>query len=161
MIDHYRRLAGRLRSELADVEREVQRALRSWAALDATSDPEAYVDSVALNLHGFYSGLERLFETIAVQVDGEISGGEAWHRELLDRMARPVDDARPAVLQPENAAELDHFRKFRHVVRNVYTASLDPMRMRPLLTALPDLWERVRADLLAFADLLDTLSADE
>lgn len=29
------------------------------------SDQDIYLDSVALNLHGFYSGLERLFELVA------------------------------------------------------------------------------------------------
>jgi len=161
VIDRYRRLAERLRSQLTDLDREVQRALKSWAALDSASDPEPYVDSVALNLHGFYSGLERLFELIAVQVDGEKPASETWHRDLLDRMAQPVADARPAVLQPDSAAALDDFRKFRHIVRNVYTANLEPARMGHLLRTLPDLWQQVRADLLAFAELLETLSADE
>jgi len=42
-----------------------------------------YLDSAALNLHGFYSGLERLFELIARHVDGAIPSGETWHRDLL------------------------------------------------------------------------------
>jgi hypothetical protein len=161
VIDRYRRLAERLRSQLADLDREVQRALKAWAALDTAPDPEPYVDSVALNLHGFYSGLERLFELIAVQVDGQAPAGETWHRDLLDRMAAPVAETRPAVLQPQSAAALDDFRKFRHIVRNVYTASLDPARMRRLLDIMPTLWMQVRMDLLAFADLLETLSADK
>ena len=60
MIDRYRRLAERVRTELVDIEREVQRAQKSWQAAPTADDPDAFIDSVALNLHGFYSGVERL-----------------------------------------------------------------------------------------------------
>ena len=75
MIERYRRLAERLRSELSDLEREVQRARSAWEAARTAADPGAYIDSVALNLHGFYSGSERLFELIAAQVDKHAPGG--------------------------------------------------------------------------------------
>lgn len=158
MIDRYRRLARRLRSELDDLELEVQRAQKSWAAVPQAADPEAYLDSVALNLHGFYSGAERLFELIAGQVDEHAPGGEAWHRVLLEQMSRAVPEVRPAVIRSETAAALDDFRKFRHVVRNVYTANLDPARMQDLLEALPALWKQLKAELTAFAEFLDQLS---
>lgn len=162
MIERYRRLAERLRSELKDLEREVQRAQKSWDAAPKADDPDAYIDSVALNLHGFYSGAEKLFELIAGQVDEHAPGGEAWHRDLLEQMAKPVPDVRPAVIRPETAVALDEFRKFRHVVRNVYTANLDPARMRDLLKALPSAWADLKNELTAFADFLDQLShADE
>ncbi len=162
MIVRYRRLAERLRNELAGLEREVNRARKSWQSAQVTSDPSAYIDSVALNLHGFYSGAERLFELIAEQVDEHRSSGEAWHRELLDRMGQEVPDVRPAVINPQTAIALDELRKFRHLVRNVYTAHLDPARMQNLLEALPHLWAQIRADLTTFAEFLDYLSrADE
>jgi hypothetical protein len=82
MIERYRRLAERIRGELDDLEREVNRAQKSWKASMRTSDPEPYIDSVALNLHGFYSGAERLFELIAEEVDEKIllanHGAESW-----------------------------------------------------------------------------------
>ena len=77
-------------------------------------------------------------------------------------MAQAVPDVRPEVISPETAAALDEFRKFRHLVRNVYTAHLDPKKMRGLLIALPSLWERLKVELAAFADFVDQLSrADE
>lgn len=33
------------------------------------SNDDHYLDGVALNLHGFYSGLERIFELVATRVD--------------------------------------------------------------------------------------------
>ena len=71
-------------------------------------------------------------------------------------------ETRPAVIDEFVALALDEFRKFRHLVRNVYTIHLDSERMRVLVEALPSLWEQLRKDLLAFADFLIELSkADE
>jgi hypothetical protein len=121
-------------------------------------DESAYLDSVALNLHGFYSGLERLFELIARHVDGAVPSGETWHRDLLQRMTQDMAGVRPAVLSQGTALTLDEFQRFRYLVRNVYTTSLVPEKMAGLMSALPGLWPTLRAELLAFADFLEALA---
>lgn len=162
MIVRYQRLSQRIRDELVDINSEVARAQKSWESSLEADDPDAYIDSVALNLHGFYSGVERLFELIATQVDDSTPEGDAWHRQLIDQMAREIPETRPAVIDEFVAAALDEFRKFRHLIRNVYTIHLDSERMRVLVEALPSLWEQLQKDLLAFADFLIELSkADE
>ena len=61
-------LAGRIRGYLADLEKVVNRAiLLSTKAV--TSGDDGNWDGVALNLHGFYSGVERIFEDIARKED--------------------------------------------------------------------------------------------
>ena len=162
MIERYRRLAERLRSEVPDIDREVSRALKSWQAAQSADDADPYIDSVALNLHGFYSGVERLLELIVSLVDGTQPEGSGWHRQLLVLTSKAVPQTRPPVLSPQSAAALDEYRKFRHLVRNVYTTRLVPGRMKPLLDALPTTWQSVRSELLACADFADRLShADE
>ena len=84
--------------------------------------------------------------------------GETWHRSLLDQVAQDVIDVRPAVINQNNALALDEFRRFRHLVRNVYTMNLVPDRMAGLMTMLPNLWPTLRAELLAFADFLEALA---
>lgn len=37
-------------------------------------------------LHDFYSGVEKIFERIAISVDKELPKGENWHIELLLQM---------------------------------------------------------------------------
>ncbi len=115
------------------------------------------MEAAALNLHSFYSGVERVFNLIALHIDGWTPRGEAWHRELLDRMAEDIPDIRPAVISTSLVQILDEFRRFRHLVRNVYTFHLDPQRMRPLMEQLPSLWQALRTELLAFADFLERL----
>jgi hypothetical protein len=116
------------------------------------------LDSVALNLHGFYSGLERLFELIARHVDHTLSASGTWHRGLLQQMTHDLVDVRPAVIGQDSALMLDEFLRFRHLVRNVYTMNLVPDKMAGLMSALPGLWSRLRAELLAFADFLEDLA---
>ena len=53
--------------------------------------------------------------------------------------------------------ELDEFRRFRHLVRNMYTMNLTPDRIAGLISKLPDLWLRLRPELLVFADFLQEL----
>ncbi len=154
----YAELAERMRGEVSDLERVVQRALAAWQQAQRSPDADAYLDSVALNLHGFYSGLERLFELVVRHVDRSAPTGEMWHRHLLQQVARDVADVRPAVISPNSAQALDEFRRFRHLVRNVYTMNLVPERMAGLLAGLPELWLTVRAELLAFADFLTFLA---
>jgi hypothetical protein len=52
-------LAVRIRDAVPDIESTMQRALLAWPQAQCVSEGfNVYVDSVALNLHGFYSGIE-------------------------------------------------------------------------------------------------------
>ncbi len=118
----YQELVERIRGEVPDLERVVQRVLQAWPQAQSQSGEQGvYLDSVALNLHSFYSGLERLFELIARHVDRTLPAGETWHRDLLQQIAHDLVDVRPAVIDRDSALILDEFRRFRHLVRNVYT----------------------------------------
>lgn len=91
---------------------------------------DLYLDGVALNLHSFYSGLERLFELIALNIDGIKPDSETWHRELLKQMSSEVNQVRPAVISNSTFVKLDTYRGFRHVARNVYSINFDPMKVQ-------------------------------
>jgi hypothetical protein len=54
-------LASRILNEVAALGLVVGRVESAWKAAAAKND-ELYYDSVALNIHSFYSGLERVFE---------------------------------------------------------------------------------------------------
>ena len=100
----YEELTLRIRCEINDLDRIVHRALRAWVrAQKAQTDQDLYLDSTALNLHGFYSGIERLFELIARHIDQSLPQGEVWHRDLLHQMSHDFLDIRPSVIGQENA----------------------------------------------------------
>ena len=121
MTHPYQELIERIRGEVPELERVMNRALRAWPQAQKTfPEQEVYMDSVALNLHSFYAGVERLFELIARHMDRGLPGGETWHRELLKQMARDLEGVRPAVIDEETFLRLDDFRRFRHLVQNIY-----------------------------------------
>ena len=159
MKSPYQEIADRIRSEIKDLERLIQKAQHTWSHIHKLpDDQDVYLDSVALNLHGFYSGLERLFELIARHVDRDLPTGEYWHRKLLLQMAQDLPDIRPAVISSESVSSLDEVRRFRHLVRNVYTFNLDPEKMESLIAILPDLFPQIKAELLSFSDFLEELA---
>ena len=101
MNREFEELVERIRGESSDWDRLVQRVLSAWNRSKSTSkEQDVYLESVALNLHGFYSGLERLFELIARRVDQNLPSGDTWHRDLLNQMAQDVRELRPAVISP-------------------------------------------------------------
>ena len=159
MTSHdYRSVAARIRQELPELDRVAQRASRAWAS--ASTDPEdLYVDATALNVHGFYAGLERIFTLVAERIDGSLPGGPNWHQDLLRQMTAEMPGVRAAVLSPDLFPALDRYRGFRHVVRNVYAYVLDPRLVAVLIDDLPEASEYVRVQLAAFADVLETIAA--
>ena len=73
-------------------------------------------------------------------------------------MAVELPDVRPAVISADLVDELDRYRGFRHVVRNVYAYVLDARRVGELVEALPPTLARLRAELTAFAEALDEIA---
>jgi hypothetical protein len=130
------RLAQRIRDECGELARLVARAQTGWRRAQQSAD-DLYVDSVALNLHGFYAGLERLFELIGAAVDGHMPQGENWHQMLLEQMAAEVPSVRPALISQETRQLLDEYRGFRHVVRNVYAFRFDLAKVGKLVEGAP------------------------
>jgi hypothetical protein len=52
-------LSERIQSEVVNLESVIDRIKEGWQRSKKSGD-DYYIDSVALNLHGFYSGLERI-----------------------------------------------------------------------------------------------------
>ena len=150
----YLAVAGRIRRELQELTQVVERTINIWQ--QGTQSPDDYyVDATALNLHGFYAGIERVFEIIADGIDQVKPGGANWHQELLHQMTAEIPSVRPVVLSPASRNKLDGYRGFRHVVRNVYTFHLDADRIEVLVKQLQPTMEQASQELLVFADFLE------
>jgi len=72
-------------------------------------------------------------------------------------MSKEMPGGRPAVISDEVATKLDEFRRFRHLVRNLYTFDLDDQKIEPLVELLPEIWPLLRAELAAFASFLEEI----
>jgi len=159
MIERYALVSGRIRAEMGDLNRVVERAIQAMQHCETRPGEQSFlVDAAALNLHDFYTGLERLFQHIALNVDRVVPEGRDWHRELLRQMSAEAPGIRPAVLSPDASRALDEYLRFRHIVRNVYAFEFDPDRVWRLVERLGDCYGRARSDLLAFSDYLESLA---
>ena len=159
MISRHIVSAERIRSELENIEEIITRVRRAMEASEGdAADRDLYWDAVALNLHDFYTGLERILRYIAAEVDGHVPAGAEWHQELLRQMAIPLPRIRPAVFSNETIKRLDEYLRFRHVVRHVYAFEFDPQRLKPLAEALTDDFGQVKGELAVFIDYLKELA---
>lgn len=149
-------LASRIRLEMEDLGRVVTRAERASRTLNkVVEDSDLYIDAAALNLHDFYTGLERIFHQIAAIVDASVPSGREWHRDLLRQMCIEIPDVRPNVLSIDTCTALDEFMRFRHVVRNVYAFQLDSERISRLIREARTVLGRVEIELGDFAKFLE------
>ena len=147
-------LISRIEKELNELDKILKKINRGWKKVKETED-ELFIDSVALNLHDYYACLERIFKLIASEIDESLPQGEAWHEELLKQMETEIKNTRPPVLKTETTNQLDEYRGFRHVVRNVYTFNLSRERIEPLVQNLPKLNQKLREDVESFLSFLE------
>ncbi|MGD1906736.1 MAG: hypothetical protein ACFB0C_12175 [Leptolyngbyaceae cyanobacterium] len=149
-------LTTRIRAEFDELEQVVERAQRLLAKAIEQGDDD-YFDGVALNLHSFYTGAERILEDIARSIDGAVPTGREWHRDLLLQLSAEMPSIRPAVLSRDTRNRLDEYRGLRHVVRNLYAFNLRPSRLQELVTDLPDCYGALGQDLAQFCKFLEAV----
>ena len=101
------------------------------------------ISGLALHLHSFYTGAERIFYDIARDIDGEVPTKANWHQQLLEQMSVEIPGFRPAVLVEQTRLDIDEFRRFRHVVRSRYAYQLAPERVQALAVKLPLVSDRL------------------
>jgi len=157
-MSEYTALVARISESLTELERLVERAVDLGDKALRTGD-DGYWDGVALNLHGFYTGVEQILADIARTVDESQPTGPDWHRDLLLQMSAEVPDVRPPVIARATRHCLDEYRGFRHVVRNVYVFNLRPSRVQEIVADLPACLTAVRGDLHNFAAFLRQLGS--
>jgi hypothetical protein len=149
-------LVGRIEQSLADLEAIVSRA-EALAERYRSSLDDGYLDGVALNLHAFYSAIEKIFEDIARTVEAGVPSGPDWHRDLLIQMSAEIPGTRPPVISRDTRLVLDEFRGFRHVVRNIYTFNLHADRVLELTTRSHACLSSARDELHIFMDFIVSL----
>ena len=78
-------LAARISRHLSDIEKVVNHCEEIYEEA-ARSENKFYFEALALSLHGFYLGVERVFEDIARTLDQNTPTGSDWHRVLLQQL---------------------------------------------------------------------------
>ncbi len=119
-------LSARILEELNEISTAAKRVKMAWRkAIDKNDD--LYFDSVALNLHSFYS------------------------------MCLNIPNIRPPVISCKLKNDLQDYRSFRHLVRNIHTYNINPEKIKPLVQKLPSLLKCINKDLKLFNKFLQTI----
>lgn len=156
MTVKYLVLKEKIAHEIEDIKRVVAKIEQGYQiALKKEEERDFYIDSIAFNLHGFYSGIERIFELIAEGVDGELPSGNRWHKDLLDQMTINLPQVRCPVISEETRQEMLEFLAFRHLVRNIYTFELKPAKLENLVMMVPKTFDRFLEEINGFLLFLE------
>lgn len=148
-----RALQELVEDELAALEQIVQAMQEGMSSLDITPSQFA-MQALASYLHQFYTGCERIFERIALTVDGGLPGGAYSHANLLAQMARALPGIRPSVLDDGLWLRLQDYLAFRHFFRHAYGYTLEWARLSPLVAGMSTTLADVQAQLRAFLVIL-------
>jgi ABC-type transporter Mla subunit MlaD len=111
-MSRYAVLVGRIERDLEDLEQLANKTNLLIEKVRATADTD-YLGTVALNLHSFYSGTERIFRDIALEIDSSLPEGSDWHRRLLRQMLADIPDVRPKLLSDRTFKMLNELCAFR------------------------------------------------
>jgi ribosomal protein L31 len=125
-------LRARIQLELAEMTKILDQIDQFVVHLNTTREATletALISAIALNVHSFYTGAERIFEVLAKQVDQSFPTGQNWHRQLLEQMSVAIPNVRPAVISEETQKIFNELRRFRHVVRSIYAYQLERDRV--------------------------------
>lgn len=121
--------------ELSNLDRVVEEA--NLLLKQLPKDPSFVEIRAAGSLvHDFYTGIERIFERIAIRLGPGLPVGEGWHTLLLRAMESGVEGVRPAVIDHEVALNLLDYLRFRHLFRHTYGYELQWDKLQPLLHGL-------------------------
>jgi len=101
-------------------------------------------------LHDFYTGIEKILEDIAKEVDRRVPDGEGWHTDLLQQMTLDIPGLRPSVLSAFTAKKLREYLGFRHLFRKRYGFELDWIKMKRLLLKMPTIVSSVEQEIGIF-----------
>lgn len=104
-------------------------------------------------VHDFYSGVERIFERIAVTLGhGLPVAGPGWHTVLLQSMETPAQGIRPAVIDRNLALRLVDLLRFRHLFRHSYGYELQWEKLQPLIEGLEETHQQLRGQIERFVE---------
>jgi hypothetical protein len=147
-----------IQDELKDLDALASDIQETWNSLpQEMKERRIHEESLALKLHNFYTGCERIFQRIADDINGGTPRSSDWHKRLLHSMTLELEGIRPAVISKETEKALSDFLGFRHIVRNIYGFKIDSERLQLLLARFHNAFQLIRNDVRMFSDFLKKL----
>jgi len=135
----------------------IEKRLKGLRSKTDSDDFSAYIESLALNLHSFYEGIEAIFDKVLEFTGEDKPSGHEWHLELIERMAMPIRQLRPEVISEQTVKNLDTYRAFRHKVRHIYGFMLVPENIITIAEKMKDNHEEFKRDFGKFMAFVEEL----
>ena len=135
----------------------IEKRLKGLRSKTDSDDFSAYIESLALNLHSFYEGIEAIFDKVLEFTGEDKPSGHEWHLELIERMAMPIRQLRPEVISEQTVKNLDTYRAFRHKVRHIYGFMLVPENIITIAEKMKDNHEEFKRDFGKFMAFIEEL----
>jgi hypothetical protein len=150
-------VSDRLRKQVAVERQQLNRLIDEHRALldnCASDKPNAIeLSALATFLHSFYSGIENSLKRVAVEIDGGLPSGDAWHRQLLTSMTSQTN-VRPPVLSTNLYGILSEYLAFRHFFRQAYSFHFDWFKMSDLVLNAERTMRQFEREMASFLDSL-------
>ncbi len=158
---------ARLDDQLRLVERELENLRTSDAksrelktSHKALYDEWTHRSATAEGIRSVYSGLEKIMEAIANEVDQyDPPHSDNWHEKLIDQLSVRIDSIRGPLLSDGTRALLHELRKFRHVVHHNYAQRLDTSKVFENYDRVKKAVPAFRRDYLRLSKALQTPQA--
>ena len=151
------KLIKQIRVELDQLSRLLQ---ENQALLDKAEPSKVEISALATVLHSFYTGAENIFGRIYTEMHGQKASGEAWHKNLLQAMAREANGVAPVISQ-DLCEILSEYLTFRHVFRQAYTFEMQWDKMKPLVLTCAPALKQLMAEFSARFSLNDKSGTSE
>lgn len=115
------KLIQRISDEQQKIRTTVDRIERALSKIDILPvEAREFIErALAADLEKVYTGLEKIFEQIAKNIDKHIPRGSRWHNNLLTQMSERRPE-RPPIVTERSYRRLRLFLRFRHKARNIY-----------------------------------------
>jgi len=139
---------------IADIVEKRRKDLRKHS-----EETDVYMDSITHNIENFYMGIEETFKRIALFTEEGVPEGPRWHISLIKSMARDIPEVRPPVIREETRVLLDEYRKFRHLVRNIYAFNIVPQKVLILSKDIRKTFYAFRKDISGFLKVMEKILA--
>jgi hypothetical protein len=111
------------------------------------------LSALATFLHSLYSGIENSLKRVAVEIDGGLPSGDAWHRQLLTSMANATN-LRPALLSNPLHEIVTEYLAFRHFFRQSYSFHFEWSKMSDLVLNAQQTMRQFDTEMDSFLDCL-------
>lgn len=116
--------------------------------------------SLALMVHDFYSGIERIFKTCISRIDGDLSDLEEEpdsHDRIIRRATSDDLSVRPPIVSSEHREILLDLKGFRHIIHHNYSHQLEWQQMKHFVENFNEMYKNLVGDINEFLDTIEEL----